>query len=1508
MAKTVQESKIIGIQFSILSPDEIRNSSVAEITSKNTYVNNKPVIGGLFDPRMGTLEPGTMCPTDGLDYIHCPGYFGHITLAKPVFYIQYLSTIIKILKVICIKCSRLLIDKSKYSHFLNIRNASDRWKAVHALAIKTKIANCGEYTDDGCGCRQPNKFKKEGVATIYAEWSKTPSTEGPVTVKFTPEMVCKLFKRISDEDVSFMGFSPLWSRPDWMICQVLAVPPPVVRPSVKHDAQQRSEDDLSHILTDILKMNDTIADYMSKEKEPNVSNLIDGYTDMLQYYIATLVDNNVPGIQSNTQRSGRPLKSIKDRLNGKMGRVRGNLMGKRVDFSARSVITPDPNLSIRELGVPLKIAQNITKPIKVNERNLRFLTQLVRNGPDVYPGAKILERVSGDKISLRYVDRHSQVLDIGDTVHRHMLDGDPVLFNRQPTLHRMSMMGHITRVMHKGNTFRMNVGDTQPYNADFDGDEMNMHMPQNVEAETELRQLAAVPFQIISPASNKSIIGIFQDSLLGAYLFSRKNITFSPQEAMNLVVGLKDIDPRVFLTGKRITSFELLSLILPPISVHTKNKGFKDSEDKKSSNNIVEIVNGNYKRGQIDKDILASTTKGLIHRICNDYGNMMSADFIDNIQYIVNEYMKVSSFSVGVSDLMVTDRTLTEYTEEFRKTKDHVKDLIDEVHLGIFKNETGKTNQEEFETRVNNILGEANRNVGAITRDNLEPDNRFSTMVNAGSKGKEINIIQMVACLGQQMIDGKRIPYGLDQRTLPHFYKYDDTPAARGFVENSFVHGLNPAEMFFHAMGGRIGIIDTAVKTSTTGYIQRKLIKSMEDLVCMYDGTVRNNKGKIIQFEYGGDNIDPVKIESENFRICGMALDEIYNNFNVNLDGDIEHHFTTDTVKRHKQEIKKCRERASRATDEIVSNRELLVDNVFDHHDTYTVYTPIAFNYMITTVQQQHNIDINSVVDITPLEAFDLLDKYYFRLMSLRYYKPTEDTTPVTLFRLMFYFHLSPSNLLMIKHFNRSALIVLLESILLRYKQAIVNPGEMVGIIAAQSIGEPTTQMTLNTFHFAGVASKSNVTRGVPRIEEILSLSKDIKNPCITIFLKEEEQTNKKRAQELKNDIEHTKLVDITESVEICYDPDGTLPADVALLESFNLFEQEIDKCNGLFKRENLASKLIIRIVLDKETMLSRNITMDDVNFAIKKRYMYAVNCVYSDYNADQLVFRISVLSTFDKKKQQLKSAVQQQPPKSLDQTDHIHMLKSFQEQLMNSVVLRGVEHIKKVVLRTICNYVSKKDGNYEKNDIWVLDTVGTNLLDVLALDEIDATRTTSNDIQEMMSVLGIDAARNCIYDELTEVMEFDSAYTNYHHISLLCDRMTSNCKMVSVSRHGINMDDIGPIAKASFEETTEMFLKAARHAELDTVKGISANVMCGQEGYFGTNSFEIMLDLEKMKEQMKDLPVQQPGQEKTVDELFEEFDAEKEDVCSRIQINNTVKHVKKTPQLVDDEPYTLNF
>ena len=745
-----------------------------------------------------------------------------------------------------------------------------------------------------------------------------------------------------------------------------------------------------------------------------------------------------------------------------------------------------------------------------------------------------------------------------------MLDGDIVLFNRQPTLHRMSMMAHVVHVLFTGNTFRINVGVTVPYNADFDGDEMNLHMPQDAMSESELRNLAAVQHQIISPAENSSIVGVFQDSLLGVYQLTRPNIYLTPQDAMNLLVKLTDIDVSIFSKSK-VSSFDVLSQMLPPLSIYHKNKAFKDDEDKKTSNNIIEIKNGKWIRGQIDAGSLGAKSNGLIQRIFNDFSPRAASDFIDNIQYIANQYMTMCSFSVGISDLIANQETNDKIAQVIYTKKQDVKNLIDQTHLGIFENNTGKTNQEEFETQVNNILGGANQEAGKIGKASLDKNNRFVIMATAGSKGKDLNISQMISCLGQQQVDGKRIPYGFEHRTLPHFTKFDDSPRARGFVESSFIEGLTPDEVFFHAMGGRVGLIDTAVKTSQTGYIQRRLIKGLEDLISLYDGTVRNNKSKIIQFSYGNDNIDPIKIEKQYLPICELTVEQIYSHYNMNMNSEeidvLNIGFTKETDRRHRAQLARCKQKSKYYIDYMLNSRSKLLTSIFNQTTSTTVYAPVAFSHIIANLQNQEHIDINSLVDITPLECFDLSEQYYAQLEALGRYGPT------ALFKILYMYYLSPKSLLIIKHFNRHTIVLLLETILLHYKQSILAPGEMVGIIAAQSIGQPTTQMTLNTFHFAGVASKSNVTRGVPRIEEILSLSDNSKNPSITVYLKDYEQTDQNKAKEIMTKLEHTKLIDITKSSEICFDPDDAstlIPKDQLILEQFKkMFEEIMTECTG---------------------------------------------------------------------------------------------------------------------------------------------------------------------------------------------------------------------------------------------------------------------------------------------------------------------------------------------------------
>ncbi len=1057
----------------------------------------------------------------------------------------------------------------------------------------------------------------------------------------------------------------------------------------------------------------------------------------------------------------------------------------------------------------------------------------------------------------------------------------------------------------------MIIDSTACYAVSVDGDEMNMHMPQNVLAETELKNLAAIPYQMISPAGNAPIIGIYQDSLLGSYRITRPNVNFTPRDAMNLLmmfqkVNVNTLRDSVSSKDGKISNFDVISQILPPLTMKYKTKLFDEDEDYATSNNVLEIRNGKYIRGQIEKAVLGSASKGIIHRVNNDFGNIQSCDFIDDMQNIVTEYMKSSSFSVGISDLVANRKTQDAIIQEIAKQKQEVQSVIDRVHLGTFENNTSATNYTEFETNVNNILNEATNQAGKISRKSLSKDNRFLMIVNSGSKGTLINISQMISCLGQTNIDGQRIQYGFDDRTLPHFNKFDDSPGARGFIENSYISGLTAPELFFHAMGGRIGLIDTAVKTSQTGYIQRRLIKGLEDLKVEYDMTVRNNKGKIIQFAYGDDGFEPTKVENQIIPLVGMSTEDIYLHFDIigvnDQTAETINVYSKGAAARVKKQRTETNARCAKYIEKFIQSRDTIVKSVFHNKNDNGVKLPVAFQSTIANIQGQLHLNSSTIVDITPLEAFDLIEEYLNKLNKLHFVRPT------ALFETLYYFYLTPKDLLVNKRFHRAALVMLLDTIVLKYKQAIVHPGEMVGVIAGQSIGEPTTQLTLNTFHLSGVASKSNVTRGVPRIEEILRLTKNPKNPSLTVFMHQMDEQSKEKASQYSNMLEHTRLVDVVKSVHICFDPNDkstNIMEDKLLLEQYYEFEDMVKECMESESGDatQAKSKWIIRMEMDMEMLLEKNITMDDIHFAINSSHGDDISCVYSDYNANNLIFRIRLNNKILSKGKKVKGV-----PNALDQSDDIYMLRNFQENLLNNIVLRGISGITNVLPRKLQNYVLKEDGKYVRKDIWIMDTTGSNLMEMLAHDFIDANRTFCNDIHETYSVLGIEAARQVLYNELVEVMEFADVYINYHHLSLLCDRMTSAENMIAIFRSGILNDDIGPIAKSTFEVHTEVLLNASRHAEFDHMRGVSASVMMGQMGVFGTGSFQVLLDMEQMKN-VTDRDVSTKNNRQELDKMLKTSDPT--DTCSlnNVTIRNNLETIHShNTNTCDDDDYDVGF
>lgn len=759
------ESSIIGVQFGVLNPETIVSSSAVEVVTDRTYQGPTPVPGGIFDPRFGVIEPGKECPhpscRQGAD--RCPGHFGHIMLARPVYLIQFLDLkVVPVLKSICISCARLL--------------SKDKKRCAH------------------CNTVQPVKIGKNKdlkVPNIVADFGEKR------VERLFPERVQALFRRMDHDEIRQLGMSPEFSHPAWMVTNVIRVPPLSVRPSVVENGR-RMEDDLSHMLVDIVRSNQSLRDSIQRGADPSAW---EKYYDKLQVHVAQYINNKLPGLPPSSERNGRPRKSMKERLGSKNGRVRSNLMGKRVDFSARSVITPDPNIRLDQVGVPLEFAMTLTKPETVNPANRVRLQAMVDNGPGKYPGAaKVFDNSRMKMRSFLYMTT-PYVLSDGDIVHRHLLDGDFVLFNRQPSLHRPSIMGHRVVVL-PGQSFRLNPNACKPYNADFDGDEMNMHVPQSVAADAELRELMHLPKHIISPRTSDPIMGPIQDSLTGAYRLTAPGVILPRHQALMLLsrvanpsFSLSLVPNKPFLSGH-----EVLSLVLPKIN-------FRGSRG-------LTIENGVLSGGQITGSAI-SGRGALLHTVYNDMGAEAAVDMLTDLQTVVMKYLQAAGFSMGVKDLLLDEDTKEADRTKLEELMKTVYDLLTSVHTGEFVNRTGRSNAEELEIRIRTLAKQFEDTQDESVAKIPLGSNRMLDMVDSGSKAKQHNLRLVAKGLYQQLTQAKRMPVQLPGRTLPHFTKYDQGLAARGFVFNSYMTGLQGPEFFFHCIGGRDGLIDTAVKSVT---------------------------------------------------------------------------------------------------------------------------------------------------------------------------------------------------------------------------------------------------------------------------------------------------------------------------------------------------------------------------------------------------------------------------------------------------------------------------------------------------------------------------------------------------------------------------------------------------------------------------------------------------------------------------------------------------------------------
>ncbi|BDD57158.1 hypothetical protein MPDQ_003502 [Monascus purpureus] len=1387
------------LKFGVMSNDDIVSQGVVEVSDRKFFDldrGREVVPHGPLDSRMGTSSKNGECKTCGGALQTCNGHFGHVKLILPVFHVGYFKRVITILQEICKECSRILLPESERRMYLREmrRPGLDN---LRRLQIAKRVSERCKKTRSCEVCGAVNGVvKKAGTSSLKIIHDKFRAFNTSASVKKVPPLskivfdqsfdearrsntdveknfkkaqddlnalrVLNLFKRISDTDCELLGLDPQEARPEMFLWQYIPAPPVTIRPSVGQDAAS-TEDDLTAKLGDIVQSNINLKNSLLKGAP--VQTIMECW-DYMQLQIAVYINSDVPGL--NKADLGKPIRGFVQRLKGKQGRFRGNLSGKRVDFSGRTVISPDPNLRVDEVAVPILVAKNMTYPEVVTRYNKEKLQQRVRNGTKKWPGANyIMKKGSPLKSFLKYGDlnRMADQLVEGDVVERHIEDGDIVLFNRQPSLHKLSILSHFAKVR-PYRTFRLNECVCNPYNADFDGDEMNLHVPQTEEARAEAMELMGVKNNLATPKNGEPIISAIQDFISAAYLLSSKENFFDRKSFTQICLYMLDsktrfdlpppaiIKPQMLWTGKQVFNILMRPNKDDPVMVNLdaacrEYKPPKDGRPKDLDPNDGWLVirNSEVMCGVMDKATIGSGKKDNVYYIMlRDFGPAAAAEGMNRLARLSARWFTNMGFSIGITDVYPSENLL--------KSKDHLvetayaqcDEVIAKYKAGTLEKYPGCDELQTMENQISGILSKVRQQAGDECIAQLSKHNSPLIMATSGSKGSSINVSQMVALVGQQIIGGQRVQDGFQDRTLPHFPKNARQPPSKGFVRNSFFSGLLPYEFIFHAMSGREGLVDTAVKTAETGYMSRRLMKSLEDLSSNYDDTVRNSSAAIVQFQYGDDKLDPVDMEGKakpvHFdRTFIHAESTTYSNKDRSLLPAEIMEVCEEMLSKERAKLKRTdllgnelgyMDRSDRGVDQFESARDFL--------DSIESYVQSKADKLVSRGGDSGGADERS-------------------LKGLNHTGKLSERT----------------------------LRAFITSCLTKYKRAQVEPGHAVGAVGAQSIGEPGTQMTLKTFHFAGVAGMS-ITQGVPRIKEIINASKEISTPVISCELVN--KTNIIAARIVKGRIEKTYLRDIIHYIREMW----------------------------------TGSEAYISVKINWQTIsdLQLELKIGDILHAIKS---------HRRFKADDLKFRCSGSHIH------IEMDLDPSSKLSLSKTeiaatssDPFLRLKHLKRILPDIQVL-GHPQASRAIIRT--------DETSTTNTLLV---EGYGLKDCMTTLGVDGRKTFTNNVMEMREVLGIEAARFTIVQEISEVMK--DMGIDPRHMQLLADVMTYKGEVLGITRFGLAKMRDSVLQLASFEKTADHLFDAGGAGRTDLVEGVSECIIMGKTVSLGTGAMEVVRKL----------------------------------------------------------------
>ena len=951
------------------------------------------------------------------------------------------------------------------------------------------------------------------------------------------------------------------------------------------------------------------------------------------------------------------------------------------------------------------------------------------------------------------------------------------------------------------------------------GDEMNIFIPQSIQTLMELAEIANVIYQVISPKNSAPIIGATQDVLVGSYLITDPSVHIEWKSVMNILSATSFSDFKNIKKSGSYTGSELVSMLLPP--------------NLKINHAGLEIADGKIVKGRMKANHLGAKSDSLIHSIWDEYGPHVTQSFIDDVSRVINNFILWNGFSVGIQDTELDKDVKLQVDTLYETKKVEVDHLITDM-----ENNPKLLDPEIFEESIKDMLNSVGNDASKLVMDNLPHTNGLWIMIDSETKGSPSNMGQLIGCKGQENVDGTRVKTRLNGRSLPYFYQNDDGAYARGFVKSAFMDGLNPIEFIYLNMAGRVGLIDTAIRTAESGYIQRRLVKALEDLSIKYDGTARNSNNTVIQFVYGDSGVDSCKQYGHQLKIIEYGNKEVMLNFC----------FTKDELKNvdmNEKENNEYYEELIRMRNEM---RDIMMTIAPDNITlTSHVHLPVNLKRLIDRISKEKGNSklsakyvlkkIDDILEYDNTKINCLSKKEMANKKSLKY---QDELLCKTLFKLALHQFIGPKVMIFGSKFSKEQFDMMCDIIIQDFNKAIVEPGEMVGSIAAQSIGEPVTQMTLNTFHSSGRTSATLL--GVPRMREIFSFTRNMKKPVMMISLEKSLREDINYANRLASYMRYTILRDIRDKVDIYYDPvptgkDSFMEQDRVT----NVFYT--NKVNKFSCQQNVSNlPWLMRIMINKEAMMDKNIRLIDIKARFcehwENRFKDSKGMKKEEKSLLEKITFCSILSTAEN-----------------SETPIIHIrfdmsnfnfttIVNFLDVFVDNIKLKGLSSINDCTVipnERVIDFDGEDEGVVNKTQNIIV-TDGVNMTDLRYLNGINLNNTVTNNIVEVYELFGIEAARSILIKEVKIAMK---SFINFQHISLLCDQMTCAGILISVDRHGMNKLDTEVLSRASFEKTVDQVLQAAVFSEVDHMESVSARIMAGLAIKGGTGMCDVVLDTE---------------------------------------------------------------